>query len=45
MNIANLLTCRREGQSLIYVAAFCTVNELIGYDAYDISDQTLLKTA
>lgn len=45
MNIANLLTCRREGRSLIYVVAFYLVDELIGYEAYDLSNQTLLKTA
>ena len=31
MKIANLVTCRREGRSLIYAAAFQAMNDLIGY--------------
>lgn len=31
MKIANLVTCRRQGRSLIYAAAFTAMNELIGY--------------
>ena len=31
MKIANLVTCRRDGRSLIYSAAFDAMNELIAY--------------
>ena len=41
MNITNLRTCCGEDRSLIYVAAFNTVNELIGYETCDISIQAL----
>lgn len=31
MKVANLVTCRRDGRSLIYAAAFDAMNELIAY--------------
>ena len=31
MRIANLVTCRRRGRSLIYAAAFAAMNELMSY--------------
>ena len=31
MKIANLVTCRRDGRSLIYAAAFDAMNDLIAY--------------